>query len=86
MRIDRAENLIRSLTGVRELRVRDHGTVARVEVAPEERRLFFDEKLLDKISYELRGLGFVHVALDMAGYRSGSMNEPLASVGDRKQR
>jgi uncharacterized protein len=85
MRIERAEALIRSLTGVRELRVRDHGAVARVEVGRDERKLFFDEELLDRISISLRQLGFVHVALDMAGYQSGSMNENSASVRDRKQ-
>jgi len=85
LRIERAEDLIRSLTGVRELRVRDHGSLARVEVGPSERRLFFDEKLLDQIANSLRELGFVHVALDMRGYRSGSMNAPLPSMRDRKQ-
>jgi uncharacterized protein len=75
LRIERAENLIRSVTGVRELRVRDHGGVARVEVGPNERKLFFDEELLDRISNSLRALGYVHVALDMGGYRTGSMNE-----------
>jgi uncharacterized protein len=75
LRIERAEIVIRSLTGVRELRVRDHGTVARVEVGPNERRLFFDEGLLDRISNSLRALGYVHVTLDMTGYRTGSMNE-----------
>jgi uncharacterized protein len=85
LRIERAESLIRSLTGARELRVRDHGSVARIEVGPRERRLFFDEELLDRISKSLRELGYVHVALDMAGYRSGSMNEFSSSVRDRKQ-
>jgi uncharacterized protein len=85
LRIERAEVLIRSLTGVRELRVRDHGTMARVEVGPSERKLFFNERLLDRISESLRELGFAHVALDMSGYRSGSMNEHLSSVRNRKQ-
>jgi len=82
LRIERAENLIRSLTGVRQLRVRDHGTVARVEVGPDERRLFFSEEVLDRISRSLRELGYAHVALDMNGYRSGSMNEPLTPMGN----
>jgi uncharacterized protein len=85
LKIERAENLIRSLTGVRELRVRDHGSVARVEVGPNERRLFFDEALLDQISNGLRELGFVYVALDMSGYRSGSMNNLSTTVSDRQQ-
>jgi len=85
VRIERAESLIRSLTGVRELRVRDHGDVARVEVGPGERRLFFDESLLDEISNSLRSLGFLHVALDMSGYRSGSMNASSSAVGNREK-
>jgi uncharacterized protein len=85
LRIERAESLIRASTGVRELRVRDHGNEARIEVGANERSLFFDVQLLDKISHSLRELGYVHVALDMTGYRSGSMNEPLSPVRDRKQ-
>jgi uncharacterized protein len=83
-RIERSESLIRSLTGVKELRVRDHGNMARIEVGANERRLFFDEELLDKISSSLRELGFVHVTFDIGGYRSGSMNESSPSVRDRK--
>jgi len=84
LRIERAETLIRSLTGVKELRVRDHGSVARIEVGARERSLFFDEQLLDRISDALRELGYVHVALDMTGYRSGSMNGISSSMRDRK--
>src|SRR5208282_519033 len=73
LRIERSEDLIRSLTGVRELRVRDHGTLARIEVGKNERRLFFSEKVLDEIGKCLRELGYAHVALDLTGYRSGSM-------------
>jgi len=84
LRIERAETLIRSLTGVSELRVRDHGSVARIEVGARERGLFFDEQLLDRISDALRELGYVYVALDMTGYRSGSMNGISSSMRDRK--
>ena len=84
LRIERAETMIRSLTGVKELRVRDHGNIARVEVGASERNLFFDQQLLDKISDALRELGYAHVALDMAGYRSGSMNGLSSSMCDRK--
>jgi pyridinium-3,5-biscarboxylic acid mononucleotide sulfurtransferase len=85
LRIERSENLIRSLTGVRELRVRDHGRVATVEVGPNERKVFFDEELLDRISKSLRELGFVHVALDMSGYRPGSMNQYSSTMRDGKK-
>ena len=64
--------------------MRDHGSVARIEVGVGERSLFFDEELLDRISYALRKLGYVHVALDMSGYRSGSMNGSSSSMRDRK--
>ena len=85
LRIERAVAIIRNLSGVRELRVRDHGSVARVEVGRNERDLFFDEALLDQIAKSLRELGFVHVTLDMAGYRSGSMNEASSSMSHGKK-
>jgi uncharacterized protein len=76
-RIEKSEKLIRTLTGVRELRVRDHGNLARIEVGRAERRLFFKEEILDKIGEALRDFGFTYVVFDLFGYRSGSMNEPL---------
>ena len=84
-RIERSENLIRSLTGVKELRVRDHGDLARIEVGKNERELFFDEELLDRIGNSLRQCGFIYVAFDLLGYRSGSMNELLISNTKSKQ-
>jgi uncharacterized protein len=75
LRIERSEMFIRTLTGIKELRVRDHGNLARIEVGREERSIFFDEELLDKIAGALRELGFLYVAFDLAGYKSGSMNE-----------
>jgi uncharacterized protein len=76
-KVAEAERIIRSMTDVKQLRVRLHGDIARVEVDRAERRHFFDEKLLDRITGELHKLGFTYVALDMDGYRSGSMNESL---------
>jgi len=84
-RIERSENLIRSLTGVKELRVRDHGDLARIEVGKHERELFFDEELLDRVGNSLRQFGFTYVAFDLLGYRSGSMNELLISNTKSKQ-
>jgi uncharacterized protein len=75
LRIERSEAFIRSLVRVKELRVRDHGNLARIEVGRGERSLLFDEELLDGITAGLRELGFLYVAFDLAGYRSGSMNE-----------
>ncbi|MFQ6085682.1 MAG: ATP-dependent sacrificial sulfur transferase LarE [Candidatus Bathyarchaeia archaeon] len=74
-RIGRAEEIVRDLTEVRQLRVRDHGTIARIEVGREERRRLFDVKLLDRIVKELKYLGYRYVTMDVEGYRTGSMNE-----------
>ena len=79
LRIERSEDLVHSLTGARELRVRDHGNLARIEVARNERELFFNEKLLDEISKGLQELGYAYVTLDLIGYRSGSMLQPSSS-------
>ncbi len=76
-RIERSENFIRSVTGVKELRVRDHGDLARIEAGRNERHLFFNEELLDRVADALRGFGFSYVSFDLLGYRSGSMNESL---------
>jgi uncharacterized protein len=87
-RIEQSEELIRSLTGVRELRVRDHGNLARIEVGHDERALFFNEELMDRIAAALKELGYVYVTVDLVGYRSGSMNQALQStaMSDGKQR
>ncbi len=75
--IAEAEALIKNLTEVSVARVRYHGNIARIEVVPDERGKFFHEKVLDQVVAGLKGLGFVYVTLDLQGYRSGSMNEPL---------
>jgi uncharacterized protein len=73
-RVGRAERVLRE-TGFPVVRVRHHGDVARIEVPPEDR-----ERLLaaaDGIIAKLKELGYVWVACDLEGYRSGSMNEAL---------
>lgn len=73
-RVERSEKFIRSLTGVRELHIRDHGNLARIEVGKSERNLFFNEDVLDAIGDALREFGFMYVSFDLSGYRTGSMN------------
>jgi uncharacterized protein len=75
-RIDLAETFLRSL-GFGECRVRHHERLARIEVPAGELARFADAELRDKIDRELRGLGFDYVALDLRGFRSGSLNEVL---------
>jgi len=66
--IGQAELYIKELTGVRNLRVRYSSSMARIEVAPEERKLFFDVAVMDQIDRALKQLGFMTVTLDLKGY------------------
>ena len=66
--IGQAELYIKELTGVRNLRVRYSNSSARIEVAPEERKVFFDEALMDQVDRALKQLGFNAVTLDLKGY------------------
>ncbi len=74
--VDRAEAVLRGL-GFREFRVRHHGDVARLEVAREEMARVWEEGRAEAIVARLRELGFLHVTLDLAGFRSGSLNDAL---------
>lgn len=75
LQIDRAEQFLRDL-GYRQLRVRHHGQVARVELPSEEMTRFLAEHSQSTTDY-LKSLGFLYVTLDLQGFRSGSMNEVL---------
>lgn len=70
-----AEAALRRL-GLRQLRVRHHGDVARIETDEEGMAILFAPENRELVVERLRNLGFKHVALDLAGYRSGSMNVP----------
>jgi uncharacterized protein len=76
-RVAEAEERVKKITGAMQVRVRVHGDVARIEVGRDERRLFFSEEILDRVHFELRVLGFKYIALDLAGYRIGSLDEFL---------
>ncbi len=74
--VGKAELFIKDLTGVKNLRVRSQGGLARIEVAPEERHLFFDEGIMDQIDKELREIGFSTVSLDLKGFRKKVFPSP----------
>ncbi len=76
-RIEEAEKIIKEYVGARTVRVRDHGIIARIEVGRKERKLFFNEDVMDKIYNALRELGYIFVTLDLYGYREGSIDEAL---------
>ena len=75
-RVGRAEDLLRGL-GFGQVRVRHHGPVARLEVEPGEIARLMKPALRDKVSRGLKKLGYAYVALDLDGYRTGSLNETL---------
>ena len=78
-RVDAAENFLREAFGLRQLRVRDHLPVARIEIAEKDMELILGIDARAQIVARLRELGYTYVTLDLAGFRSGSMNEVLPS-------
>jgi uncharacterized protein len=79
-RVDAAEDVLRRM-GFRQVRVRDHGEIARIEIAADDFALALEPENRTRIVDGLRGLGYAFVALDLGGYRMGSMNHRL-SPGD----
>lgn len=63
--------------GFKQVRVRHHGDIARIEVESSERNRFFNMQLMDSINEKLRSIGFRYVSLDLGGYRMGSMNKEI---------
>ena len=77
--VDRAEQLLLDM-GFHQVRVRIHGTVARIELEPAEFERFMKDEIRTKVYEELKKIGFTYVTLDIVGYRTGSMNETLAKA------
>jgi uncharacterized protein len=75
--VERAEAALREL-GFRQFRVRLHEKLARVEIAPEEMPRAMSPEMAASIAARLKAAGFTYVALDLEGYRQGSLNEGLA--------
>jgi uncharacterized protein len=75
--VEQAEEALH-LLGFQQVRVRHHGDLARVEISREELPRALNLEILDRITAALRPLGFLYVALDTQGYRSGSMNAVLS--------
>ena len=77
--VERSEQFLLDL-GFKQIRVRHHGDIARIEVNVEERDKFFSIGMMDKVGNELKSIGFKYVTLDLLGYRTGSMNDVLSEV------
>jgi len=76
-RIEAAESAVRELTSERQLRVRDHFPVARIEVPPEHLANLAEPAIREKLVARLKALGYRYITLDLAGFRSGSLNEVI---------
>lgn len=75
-RVEQAEEFIEKL-GFSHIRVRSYGTLARIEVEPSQITLMTQTSTRTKILKRLNELGFYYVTVDLAGFRSGSMNAGL---------
>ncbi len=79
-RIDRAEEALRAL-GVDQVRVRDHGPVARIELPPDAIASWLQPEMRARILSALKAEGFTYVAIDLQGYRTGSLNAAIPGRG-----
>ncbi len=74
--VDRAEQLLLD-RGFEQMRVRIHGTMARIELLPEQFEKLMKQEIREEITEKFREYGFSYITLDLQGYRTGSMNEML---------
>ena len=81
-RVDAAEDALREICGLRQLRVRDHWPVARIEIPESEIVAVVESRVRARIVVRFRELGYTYVTLDLVGFRSGSMNEVLGGGQD----
>ena len=81
--VDRVENALRRL-GFKQVRVRHHGEVARIEVEPEAIGRFALNEVRNQVLEAAKNAGFAYVALDLEGYRTGSMNETFLKAAQDK--
>ena len=76
-RVERSEEVLRNQLGFLEVRVREHDSIARIEVRPQDLPRVLEEPTRLCIVSQLKDLGYTYVTFDLEGFRSGSMNEPL---------
>ncbi len=80
--VERGEAALRAL-GFRQFRVRLHDKLARVEISPDEMPRALSPQMAAAMADRLKAAGFTYVALDLEGYRQGSLNETLSLAGPR---
>jgi len=77
--VSEAEKYLRDL-GLIQFRVRYHETIARIEILPEDIHTLTNSPAREELTAKFKEIGFTYVTLDLAGYRSGSMNEVLSET------
>ena len=82
-RVGRAEKFLREL-GFRQVRVRSHGDMARIEVQASRIPELLERGHRSEVVEQLKDAGFTYVTLDLEGYRTGSLNEQLSSQQHEK--
>lgn len=80
--VEKAEEVLRGL-GLRQYRIRHHDTIARIEVDPRDFEELVRSPLREMVIEKIKAVGYQYVALDLQGYRTGSMNEVVAIRADR---
>lgn len=78
-KVEKAETVLKDL-GFRQLRVRHHGTIARIEVDPAELPRLVDTAVRETVVREIKRAGYLYVTVDLLGYRTGSMNEAVPAL------
>ena len=82
-KIAKAEQFLRS-KGFKQLRVRHHDTISRIEIEPSDFSAITSEPLRSEINQEFKNIGYSYITLDLDGFRSGSLNEILSKLGKSK--
>lgn len=75
-----AESFLGKTLNTRQLRVRHHFPIARIEIPENKIGQFADKDLRDRVINKLNEIGYIYITLDLAGFRSGSMNEVLKKI------
>ncbi|MGN6708346.1 MAG: hypothetical protein ACTHKF_03255, partial [Candidatus Nitrosocosmicus sp.] len=79
-RIENCESIIKSIFKIRQVRVRDHGDLARIEVEKEELVKLFDIEKLKKIESPFKDQGFIHITIDIEGYKKSGNASSIDGV------
>jgi uncharacterized protein len=73
-RVENAETIVKAVFAISQVRVRDHGNIARIEVSKEELSKLFDTTKLDILNLQIKKQGFNFVTIDIGGYKSGNLS------------